>query len=453
MSLASKLDVSEYSTLNRVVRWFIALRWIACGGVFAVLAGLLLLAPRQTPLAVLFLLNGILLVLNLGYFLYFRVMRKGKLAQEELAVFLTIQVISDYALLFLLTYFTGFLDNPLVFFFVFHILLTAYLFRADVAFLYAGALIAVFACGLAAEYLGLLPPHPPFPVGGLAGSAEQMMLRAVGLGATLLISAYLMTSIKRRIEEKGRRVAIELDRYKTLDRIKSSFILQVTHELRGPLAAINGYHEMIARGITGASTPRTLETIEKASRRTDNLLTMIDEMIDYAYMTSEEQPRLECTTVRMGEIIQDSLEALSNLADSKGIGFETHCPPDLQLTANRDLLRIILGNLVSNALKYSPEGTTLTVTAGTEGREVCLVVRDQGIGIAREELDSIFEEFYRARRARELERDGTGLGLSILKKAVERLGGRISVTSEVDKGSAFYVYLPREGPPGQGGAA
>ena len=125
-----------------------------------------------------------------------------------------------------------------------------------------------------------------------AGSyLSQNLPRAAGLVSLLLISAYLITSIKRRLEEKGQRIEVELDRYRNLDKIKSNFILQVTHELRGPIAAVSGYHEMLLRGIGGQCSPKTLDIVRKADHRTDNLLTIIDEMIDYAYMKSQEEVR------------------------------------------------------------------------------------------------------------------------------------------------------------------
>ncbi|OHD74926.1 MAG: hypothetical protein A2177_11215 [Spirochaetes bacterium RBG_13_68_11] len=446
MDLGRGLDVADYSTVNRVVRWFINLRWIAAGGVLAALGVAVAFTRLELPFPVLFLLSVILACVNATYWLFFHVLRREQLAQGELAAFLSVQVVGDYLLLFFLIYFTGFLENPLVFFFVFHTLLTAYLFRTGTALVFAGGLVAVFAATVGAEYAGLIPHHALFPSADPAAYVLQLPLRGAGLAGTIAISAYLMTSIKRRIAEKGRRVEIELDRYKTLDRVKSNFLLQVTHELRGPLAAINGYHEMIARGITGESTPRTLETIGKASRRTDNLLTMIDEMIDFAYMTADLRPKLEAAPLAVAELIGETLDSCSALADTKRMRVQTHCPPGLELRANRDLMRVILANLLTNALKYSPEGSTVTITAGADGGEVCLMVKDEGIGIPPEELDRIFEEFYRTRRARELERDGTGLGLSILKMAVEDLGGRIAVTSEVDKGSSFFVYLPQDGP-------
>ena len=291
------------------------------------------------------------------------------------------------------------------------------------------------------------PTFPSFP-GRKSAYFVGLLPRTIGVCATLVISGYLGTSIRTRLEEKAQRVEVELNRYKSLDKIKSNFILQVTHELRGPLAAVNGYHEMIGRGITGPVTPRTLETLEKATRRTDNLLTMIDEMIDYAYMQTKKVP-FEPARTSLRELILANIELLTSQAESKRIRLEWKCPPDLVVDVSRDLGNIVLSNLLSNAVKYSPKGSTVTVSAVQESTEVCLEVADQGIGMTPEEMEHIFEEFCRTRRAREIERDGTGLGLSIVKKAVEAIGGRITVASQVDKGSTFHISFPKGGRDGR----
>jgi len=447
MAPLARLDVSEYTNLNNVVRWLITLRWIAAAGVFLVLCGARIAYPSVFPLAVLFTLNAALALLNALFQIHFQAVKHGNLSKSELAVFFNVQICSDYLLLLLLLYFTGFVENPFAYFFVFHILLTAYIFSTGLVFLYVGGLVVVLAAGAAASYVHLIP-HFPFFLGPQAAYLGELLPRTVGVCATLVISGYLGTSIRKRLEEKAQRVEVELDRYKSLDKIKSHFLLQVTHELRGPLAAVKGYHEMIDRGITGPVGSKTLETVGRATRRTDNLLTMIDEMIDYAYMQNDKIS-FEPANVNLHDLIASNIEALAPQALAKRIRFDVRCAPDLVVSASRDLGTIVLSNLLSNAVRYSPEGSSVTVSAVQESTEVCLEVKDHGIGMTPEEMEHIFEEFYRTRRAREMERDGTGLGLSIIKKAVETIGGRITVASQVDRGSTFHIYFPRREPGGQ----
>jgi signal transduction histidine kinase len=477
--LGTKIDSSEYTDLTRVVSWFILLRWIAAVGVLVTLVFVRFRLGYPLPYNLLYSLTGVLCLINLLFTLYYVVIKRKNLARRELAVFLHVQIISDYVLLFFLIYFTGFLENPFAYFFVFHIMLTSFLFTSDIVLIYVSSLIVLFIGAFLCEYFRVIPHyllgHSMDP-----GYFRLYLPRAIGLCATLAISAYLITSIKRRIAEKGRRVEVELNRYKELDRIKSNFILQVTHELRGPIAAMNGYHEMLIRGIGGKLAPRANELVHKANRRTENLLQIIDEMIDYAYMKSEEEIQYTKTSLNVREIIDYQLDIHSGQAIQKNIELVSDCPEDLHLHSNRDLLNIILSNLINNAIKYSPQSTTIAVNAsavtagagaagtvhtdkeaagavhrgavrtgavyaGKEAPEVHLVVQDQGYGIEPEELEKIFEEFYRTRKARELERDGTGLGLSIVQRAVESLGGRLTVYSELNKGTTFHIFLPAGG--------
>ncbi len=439
--MASKIESSEYAELNQVIGWFIVLRWIAFAGVAATLAAVRLLGLYELPFALLFAITGLLGLLNLSFTAWLRRGKRGVLSRRETAWIFHAQVVCDFVLLFFLVYFTGFLENPFCYFFVFHILLTAFIFSSRTVYAYVGALVVLIAGTFLAEYLRLVPHYQLWSA--VAGSyLSQNLPRAAGLVSLLLISAYLITSIKRRLEEQGQRCEVELDRYKNLDKIKSNFILQVTHELRGPIGAVSGYHEMLMRGIGGQCTTKALDLVRKADHRTDNLLTIIDEMIDYAYMKSQEEVRPARSRQALRGVIEENLELLETQAAAKRITLVANCPKDLCVPATRDLLKIILGNLVHNAIKYSPPDTQVSVTAQAEGPEVHILVRDQGYGIEPEELEKIFEEFYRTRAARQLERDGTGLGLPIVKRAVESLAGRISVYSELGKGSTFHIFLP-----------
>ena len=141
-------------------------------------------------------------------------------------------------------------------------------------------------------------------------------------------------------------------------------------------------------------------------------------------------------------IISYNVDLFASMAAQKNIRIVSNCPKDLLAWASRDLLNIILSNLITNAIHYSPSDSVIAVNATSEDGKVHLLVKDNGLGIAPEELEKIFEEFYRTRRARKIERDGTGLGLPIVKRAVESLDGKISVYSEVEKGSTFHIYLP-----------
>jgi len=438
---------ADPSSLERVIPWFIRLRWVACAGVVAAVLTVALVLRAPLPYGAIAVVTALLAASNAAYALVLRRIEHRAAARVHAGAFLAVQVSSDYAFLLALVYLGGLVENPFAWYFVFHVMLTAYLFPASRVVAYVGALAAALASLFGLGWSGVIPAFS-LTRGMLSGAPARAWWQGslgglIGLVSTLAIAAYLMLEIKRRIAEKGRWVEVELDRYKSLDRIKSEFITQVTHELRGPLAAVNGFHEMLRRGICGEIPPEAREALRKASRRVDGLLHMIDEMIDYASLGAGAEIRSSRSVLALATTVAEVVEGASTQAEAKGIRILTRVPEALEIEASRDLLVMVLGNLVSNAIKYSPSGSTVSVSAADEGEETHLAVADQGMGIEAGELDRLFEEFFRTRRARERERDGTGLGLAIAKRAVERLGGRIRVYSEVDRGSTFHVYLPK----------
>ncbi len=443
MRVKSKIESSEYTDLNRVIRWFIMLRWVAVAGVYLALAIGRFVYRYDLSFTTLYALSGALALVNLSYTIYFCKKKSRSLSRDEMTVFFHIQIVSDYTFLFLLVYVAGFLENPFAYYFVFHIMLTSFIFPARTVRTYVGGVVAVIAVAALLESNGLIPHNGIGSSNESADFRDLQLVRTLALCSTLLITAYLITSIKGRIEERGQRMELELDRYRSLDKAKSNFILQVTHELRGPVAALKGYHEMIMKGITGSIPDKTRRTILRANHRTTNLLNIIDEMIDFAYMKSEEDLTPETSSIDVVSNVKYNVDLYSTAARQKDIKLVTSVTKGLQVFGSRDLINIILGNLITNAIRYSESGTTVTIHATSEGANVHLLVNDEGMGIEPEELENVFEDFYRTRRAREIERDGTGLGLSIVQKAVNLMNGRIIVYSELRKGTTFHIYLPK----------
>ena len=436
---------TEYTDLRRVIRWFIKLRWVASGAVLSSLLVGRFLYHYVLPYGILYFLTGALILVNLSFTLYFYKIKEFSLSQNSMIVLFHVQICTDYILLFLLVYFTGFLENPFVYYFVFHIMLSSLIFPRRIISIYVSCLIILFALVSAGEFWHFLPHFSLQQIDENSIPYNSLILiRTFALCSTLTLAAYLIESIKERIAERGHRVELELDRYKGLDRAKSNFILHVTHELRGPIAALKGYHEMIQKGITGEISEKTGQTIERANHRTQNLLNIIDEMIDFGYMQSEEERQYARTVMDLAPVIQYNMDLFSTMARQNDIKMLSSCEQELTVAANRDLLNIILSNLITNAIKYSNEGTAILVSAQNDGVHLQLTIKDEGMGIEPEEIKKIFEEFYRTRRAREIERNGTGLGLSIVQKAAKLLDGRIMIYSEINKGSSFNIYLPKK---------
>jgi PAS domain S-box-containing protein len=228
--------------------------------------------------------------------------------------------------------------------------------------------------------------------------------------------------------------------------MKNEFVSTVSHELRTPLTSIKGYIDLILDGDAGEVDEIQREFLGIVKENTDRLVQLINDMLDISRIESG-RIHLNIQPLDVSESLIGTADTFRAVLDQKGHRLELDVEPDLPLVAgDRDRIGQVLINLTSNAIKYSPEGGVVTLGARAEGREVIVSVRDEGLGIAEENLPRMFEQFYRVDSAMTREIGGTGLGLSICKSIVELLGGRIWVETELGKGSTFSFSLPVAGP-------
>lgn len=234
----------------------------------------------------------------------------------------------------------------------------------------------------------------------------------------------------------------DISELRRLERARRDFVANVSHEFKTPLTAIQGFAETLLGGALedAQNSRRFLEIIRENAIRlgllTDDLLKLA--RIEAGKLQPQFQP------VAVGSLIESCLETVRLNAVQKNLILDVECGPDLP-PANGDILCLqqVLQNLLDNAVRYSPPGGRIAVTAAVQGEEIEISVSDTGPGIPKAEQERIFERFYRADAARSRESGGTGLGLSIAKHLVEALGGRIQVQSEVGRGATFSVFLPR----------
>ncbi|MDE3088443.1 MAG: GAF domain-containing protein [Chloroflexota bacterium] len=230
-----------------------------------------------------------------------------------------------------------------------------------------------------------------------------------------------------------------------LDRMKSKFVLTVTHELRSPLSMVRSFLRTLAGGYAGAITDAQRDIVTQALHRADLLGTLIDDLLALAAAKSDLGFAKARVSVCLAEAVERVAKQFEISAQQKQIKLEWHCEPaEKRITisaADEDIDRI-LSNLLSNAIKYTPSGGRVTVALSRLGGQAHLLVSDSGIGIPEGSLAHLFEEFYRAPNAKEHEPEGTGLGLAITKDLVTRYGGHISVQSKVGQGTTFTVVLP-----------
>ncbi len=251
--------------------------------------------------------------------------------------------------------------------------------------------------------------------------------------------------LERRMTELGR---FNRD-LRALDEMKSNLLANVSHELQTPLVSIKGYTEMILKGRMGPLTEEQDRGLRVALRNIDRLISLIDSLLTFA-RAEEEAARLRIQSFPLRPLVEEVIDLLRDGAAAKKVRVTAAFPMGgLTIRGDRDRILQVFINIVSNAIKYNNEGGSVIIEATRGRRSLARVeVRDTGVGISREDLDRIFDRFYRGPGAAG-EGEGSGLGLAITKDILRLHGCMIRADSEPGKGSAFSFTLPLE-PRGRG---
>ena len=235
----------------------------------------------------------------------------------------------------------------------------------------------------------------------------------------------------------------ETTRERAAEQAKDEFLATVSHELRTPLTAIRGYLEVVLDGETGELTSEQRRFLGIVDRSASHLTSLVEDLLVVG-RTAEGRLDLDLAEVDLAEIAAGCVEAAAAAAGEKRIRLSLDAEPGAVLRGDRLRLTQLVTNLVGNAIKFTPDGGHVDVRAGPAGELAVLEVADDGIGIAEEEQERVFERFFRASGAAEGQVPGTGLGLAITKAIVEAHDGKIDVRSSRGEGTTFRVELPRE---------
>lgn len=226
-----------------------------------------------------------------------------------------------------------------------------------------------------------------------------------------------------------------------VEELKSNFMRMMSHDLKTPLARIQGMTEVITKdGPELSETQRkALDTISQSS---EELAEFIASILSLSRIESKEM-KLQLKSRDINQIVREVIRKHEYMAKRKEIEIVAELEPLFSIKVDQDLLKTVIANLLENAIKYSPERTKILITTEELNNDVVIQVADQGSGIPAEEMNHVFDRFYRARNTRNTTA-GNGLGLYLAKYFVELHNGRIEVESELEKGSTFSVRLPMD---------
>lgn len=227
-----------------------------------------------------------------------------------------------------------------------------------------------------------------------------------------------------------------------LDRAKASFFSMISHELRHPLTVAKGYLELVT-GSTAVLDPETRTHLGIAEQNLDNLAKMLDDLLDLSRMEAGHY-HIDRQAERAASLVNQSILAMTAVAGAKGIKLSSDLPAGVPLvSADPRRIAQVLANLVDNAIKFTPSGGQIKISAIERPGEVEFIVSDTGIGIAPTELEKIFDRFYQVKNPAMATQEGAGLGLAISREIVRLHSGQIWATSEHGGGSQLHFTLPR----------
>ncbi len=242
----------------------------------------------------------------------------------------------------------------------------------------------------------------------------------------------------QRLAESKREVMRALEREKELNELKSRFITTASHEFRTPLGTILSSASLISRYETGSDTEKRKKHIERIKSSVHNLTEILN---DFLSLEKLEEGIVRCNPEQfdLSKLIQDLVGDMRNMT-KKGQTISTKYSGENEVFLDRQLMKNALINLVSNAIKYSPEDKPILIKVDLKKEMLQIDIEDQGIGIPDDDRPNIFERFYRAKNSGNIQ--GTGLGLNIVKKYVELMDGKISFVSRFNEGTTFTVEIP-----------
>ncbi len=236
---------------------------------------------------------------------------------------------------------------------------------------------------------------------------------------------------------------VDITTIKVLDRLKSEFVAKVSHELRSPLATIHEQLAVVSKELTGDESKEEQHILSRAREKTRGLISLIGDLLDLSrieegLICQEPQP------LRIDVQLKNIIDFLTTRAESKNQSLSLELPdePLESVTADSLVLESIFGNLITNAINYTPKGGKIRVVVDMTGINIRIKVIDNGFGIADKDLSNIFKRFFRIKDDKTRYITGTGLGLPIVKGLLESLEGFIHVESTPGKGSTFTVLIP-----------
>lgn len=438
--------IEEAESISRI-NWLIRLRWIAVLGVLLMIWFTANVVKLNLPVVPLLLTAVFLSFYNLCFYIYAKciMFKKTPIALVKTAgLLIEIQIFMDLLSLTVLLHFSGGVENPFIFYFVFHMIIASILLSVRASYIQATIAVILFVIMVSLEYNDII--HHYCLVDYIGIDLHKNKLYIFGIFGVFITTIYLLvfmaTSISKKLRQKEKELHMANEELKEQDRLKSEYVLRVAHDLKAGLAAVQSCLKVVIDGMVGDINEKQSDMIQRSERRTSNLIHFVKDLLNLSRIKSRRDVQVKPLSLQ--EVVSQAIDVMRIRPDSKDISMQIKIPPSLsKVHADKANLEHLFINLITNAVKYTPQKGSVTIEAEEYDNQILVKITDTGIGIPTDDIPKIFDEFFRSENAQAVETDGTGLGLAIVKYIVEIHGGRIWVESEENKGTCFNFTLPK----------
>ena len=428
------------------VKWFIRIRWFA---VFILIISnyivkhLFNISIQEIPV---YILSMILFALNVLHTIILRRITKKESSKTILIIKQEIhfQILTDIIILTLILHYSGGIENPLILFYFFHLIIASSIFSTLKSYLYVAFTILLVALLATFECYSFIPHYNM--EGFVNHELYKNTLFVFGTGFVFICTSILVVSLSHMIisrsiksEETYVKSNIELE---NKDKLKNEYVLRVTHDIKGHVAAILSCIEVIRSKIAGPLNEVQEEFANRAFERTELLSSFVKNLLNLTKKRLKHDSELE--EFLFGGLINKVVNPIQILARDRSIDFNIYVDKSIQMiTGNPLAIEELYSNLLLNAVKYTPPHGHIALTVRNRYNDIITEISDSGIGIPKEELPKVFDEFYRGTNVPKDIKTGSGLGLSIVKQIVENHNGKIWVSSELGVWTKFTFVLPK----------
>ena len=435
----------QSTSLTRRAIWLVELRWLA----ILALAGATWIASQwlqvNLPTSRLYLTVGLLMMYNSVLYALLVVIRgNAQTRQRTISTVITCQISMDLLILTTILHYSGGIENPFASFFVFHMIIASILTSPIQSYCHATLAIGLFSSIVCLEAYGKIPHY------ALTGFTHQVpytnMHYVFGmlcvLSMTLYLVVYMTNSIAQQLRARQHDLTEANKHLEEKDEIKNQYVLRVTHDIKGHLAAIDSCLSLVCDETAGALNAQQKDLTGRAFRRTNQCLEFVLSLLKITRMKLSGQKEITCFSLRA--CIAKAIGAVERQAQDKQITLKFDLDKAIdQYCGEAVMIEDMIMNFLANAVKYTPKGGRVNMTVRDLSELIEISVQDTGIGIPQADQAHIFEEFFRAQNAKVSEKDGTGLGLSFAKQVIERHGGTVQLKSQENKGSTFTFTLSK----------